>query len=117
MREKALVNLEAGNLLLDAGLVDPAATRFYYSVFQAVVYALERKGRKPGDFRRGEELWGHAMVVRLAGLVRGRPEDVRLLDSLRALREAADYSPRGVVPDTLRSCIIGIPRFVSDATR
>ncbi len=40
LKDKAAANLKAGEALLALGFVDPAASRYYYALFQAAVHAL-----------------------------------------------------------------------------
>ena len=88
-RRAARENLRAGLLLLDRGLLRAAASRFYYAAFLAAVYAFERQGRRPSDFR--DPFWTHRTVGLLAPLARSRAEDGLLLTDLYDLRLKADY--------------------------
>jgi hypothetical protein len=49
MRENAISSYRAALLLADAGLYNDAASRGYYAVYQALVYAWEEDGFKPED--------------------------------------------------------------------
>jgi len=117
VREKARQNLKAGRVLLDAGLLDAAASRFYYAAFQAAVYALERQGRRPSDFRGGARRWEHRMVAGVGNLARGRVGDDVLLDDLRRIREDADYKPGAVRRSDLEFLKHEAARFVEEVTR
>ena len=55
LNDKAKANLRAGDILAAAGLHDPAASRYYYSLYQAAVHGLSRLGRTPGRTRSGAE--------------------------------------------------------------
>jgi uncharacterized protein (UPF0332 family) len=108
--------LEGGLLLLDAGFPDAAASRLYYAVFQAAVYALERQGRDPSEFAPGARKWSHRMIRENAALVRGNEADVRFLKRLYWLRIEADYD----APLTARRSVEFLrreaERFVLEAT-
>ena len=113
---KARRTLRAARRLLEEGFVDDAASRFYFALFQAAVHALERQGRKPGDFRSGAGKWGHRMVDELVPLVRGEAEDRVLFGELRKLRSSADYESRSVERRTLEFLQHEVERFVREAT-
>ncbi len=91
MKAKARENLEAARRLLALGLLNAAASRLYYSMFQASVHALVRRSGSPADARRGARAWSHGRVEGLVAGIRGQPEDQVLFQELRALRERADY--------------------------
>ena len=116
MKAKALQNLRAAGLLFDRGLFDAAAGRYHYSLFQACVHALERRGATPGESRPGALRWGHPMVQGRAGEIRGRPEDERFFERVRDLRERADYNPEPVGRWDVESCRREVERFVLEAT-
>lgn len=113
---KARRTLRAARRLLEQGFVDDAASRLYFAVFQAAVFALERQGREPGDFRSGAGKWGHRMVRKLATLVRGRAEDRVLFDQLFGLRVTADYEASCLDRRMLEFLQHEAERFVREAT-
>lgn len=116
MQGKARENLEAGLLLLEAGLVNAAASRLYYALFQAAVYALERQGKTPARLRRGARRWDHRMVGERASLVRGLAEDAVLFDELRDLRGRADYESSPVERRKVEFMKQEVERFVREVT-
>lgn len=114
MKEKAIQNLEAGNLLLVRGLVDAAASRFYYALFQAAIHALEGKRASPS--RPGARPWSHRVVGdRIAG-VRNRDGDAAFFRKVRDLRGRADYDASPVERRDVEYLKHEIERFVREVT-
>lgn len=92
--EKSDESWKAGNECLRQGLVNAAASRIYYSVFQAVMGFGIAKERWDVEEREGL----HSKAPYVAGnscVVKGR-WCRRILISLRELRVMADYKPEGV---------------------
>ena len=93
--ERAQASLQAADLCLVHGLVDSAVNRAYFALFQAAIYALERRG-----MRRRE--WTHKGVhsdfVQL--FVRRRKllpaSFAGALPGVMHLRHIADYQQPGV---------------------
>jgi len=112
MKGKARENLEVALRALENGHVNAAASRLYYALFQAAVYALERQGRAPSEFRRGATVWDHRIVGDRIALVRGLPEDGRLFEKLRFLREMADDHKEPVSRSELELKKHEVERFV-----
>src|SRR5437870_1883034 len=96
LKDKALENLAAGELLLGQGLVNSAASRLYYAMYEAGVHKLTQQGRTPGETRSGAVEWDHSMVQNNAGLLRGRRSDRLLFHAMRTLRVVADYRDENV---------------------
>src|SRR5262245_23983092 len=115
LRDKAHANLKAGEALLALGLIDPAASRYYYAMYQAAVHALTRRGRTPARLESGAVEWGHAMVLNNVFLVRGRRSDRALYDAMRGMRTRADYRDSAVEPGDLAACVAAVRDFVEEA--
>jgi uncharacterized protein (UPF0332 family) len=108
--------LEAAELLLAKGRVDDAASRFHFSLFQAAVHCLEKRGKRPRDFRPGAGYWEHRTVARNAAAIRGRPEDVHLFRRAMELRLEADYDPKFVSRRDLEVIRRDLERLVLEVT-
>lgn len=117
LKDKSAKNLQAGEILAAAGLVDPAASRFYYAMFQAAVHRLEQLGWSPARLEMGAVKWSHAMVAGNVSLVRRRREDRGLFRAMRQLREQADYEADSVEPERLASRAESLREFVEEAIR
>lgn len=72
LKDKAVENLAAGNLLVERGHANAAASRYYYAMFQAAVHRLNLKGWRPGAVRSGAVDWDHSMVLNNLGRIGGR---------------------------------------------
>ena len=116
MRRKALENLDLGLLLLDLGYTDGAANRLYFAVFQAAVYALERKGLRPWHLQPGSHRWRHVVVRRQVLPLRGRREDAVVFSELWRLRTKADYRLAPVSPAEIETWAPLAARFVREVT-
>ena len=116
VKAKALENLEAARRLRGLGLLNAAASRLYYSVFQAAVHVLSRRGGSPADVKRGARNWSHGRVENLVPTIRGQSEDGVLFRELRALRERADYDLEPLTKRELDRCWPDVDRFVREAT-
>ena len=116
LQHKAAKNLQAGETLAALGLVDPAASRYYYALFQAAVHRLMQRGWTPGRLRSGAIQWDHTMVMSNILLVRGRRSDRELYESMRNIREDADYRDETVDPAVLARHVSAVRDFVEEAT-
>jgi len=117
LKNKASNNLRAGEALAVLGLVDPAASRYYYAMFQAAVHRLTVLGWTPGRLERGAVKWTHTMVANNVLLVRKRRSDRDLYAEMRNMREDADYHDDSVEPERLATLVAAVQEFVGEATR
>jgi len=117
LNKKAAKNLQAGEILAVAGLVDPAASRYYYAMFQAAVHRLTALGWTPARLARGAVRWTHTMVANNVLLVRKRRSDRDLYAELLRLREQADYRDEPVDPEGLAVHVVAVREFVEEAAR
>jgi hypothetical protein len=117
LKDKALASLAAGDLLLERGFTDDAASRYYYAMYRAAVHGLTREGRLPGQFRSGAVDWDHSMVENNAGLIRRSFEDRILYRDMREMRVLADYRPGSVNVDDLRTYRSDVAALVEELTR
>src|SRR5438105_2013613 len=108
LKDKAVANLRAGDVLFAAGLVDPAASRYYYALYQAAVHALTRLGWTPARVRSGAVEWEHSMVRNFVSTVRGRRSDRDLYQEMRELRERADNEDQAVAPGFLAARVAAV---------
>ena len=111
------MNLEAADQLLALGLVDPAATRYYYALYQAAVHRLTLLGWTPRRIRSGAVDWDHSMVKNSVTLVRGRRQDRLLYQAVRDLRVQADYKAQSVTVALLQARVGAVRQFVEEAIR
>jgi len=116
LKDKALTSLAVGDLLLDRGFPDDAASRYYYAMYRASVHALMVRGVRPSQVRSGAVQWDHSMIENNAGLLRGNRDDHRLYREMRALRVMADYGAVSVGAErvAVRRAVVG--SFVRDLT-
>ena len=117
MRRKARRTLDTALRLLDQGRLDDGVSRLYFAVFQAAVYGLGRMGREPEDAGRGRPYWRHRAVVREVASIRGRREDQRLIETLRRLRNVADYREGAAPRKKIEFLRHEATRFVDEVTR
>jgi uncharacterized protein (UPF0332 family) len=117
LSDKAKANLQAGEILSAAGLVDPAASRFYYAMFQAAVHRLTKLGWTPARLSSWAVEWSHTMVANNVLLVRHLRADRDLFTEMRRLREFADYKDDSVDRDRLASIVVDVRAFVEEAIR
>jgi uncharacterized protein (UPF0332 family) len=115
--DKAKSNLQAGEILVAAGLVDPAASRYYYAMFQAAVHRLTALGWTPGRLASGAVKWSHTMVAQNVLLVRRARSDRELFTMMRELREEADYRGDALPAGQLAPLIADVREFVEEAVR
>lgn len=117
LKDKAIENLAAGDLLLDRGHVNAATSRYYYSMYQAAVHRLTAKGFRPGAVRSGAVEWDHSMVLNNARSLRHSWADVGLYAEMRHLRGVADYGDGAPPATRLAERGEAIRDFVEDLTR
>jgi uncharacterized protein (UPF0332 family) len=117
LKDEADANLKAGEALLALGLTDPAASRYYYAMYQSAVSSLSRRGLTPGRFRSGAIEWNHVMVMQNVYLVRTRRSDGALYADVRDLRIQADYKDDSVVAGELAVRVAAVRGFVEEARR
>ena len=117
LSDKAKTNLQAGEILSAAGLFDPAASRYYYAMFQASVHRLTALGWTPGRLSSGAVEWNHTMVANNVLLVRRRRSDRDLIAEVRYMRELADYAEDSVDPTDVASHAAAVREFVEETTR
>jgi uncharacterized protein (UPF0332 family) len=117
LADKAKSNLQAGEILAAAGLIDPAASRYYYAMFHAAVHRLTQQGWTPGRLSAGAVKWNHTMVAQNVLLVRRLRSDRDLFTEMRRLREHADYKDDSVDRDLLASVVVEVRAFVEEAIR
>lgn len=117
LEDKALASLAAGDLLLERGFPDDAASRYYYAMYRAAVHALTEQGRRPGQVRSGAVEWDHSMVENNASWCRSNWRDRALYMAMRRLRAQADYDDASVVPWKLDEKRDAIRDFVTELTR
>jgi uncharacterized protein (UPF0332 family) len=117
LKDKSAMNLQAGEILAAAGLVDASASRYYYAMYQAAVHRLAALGLTPGRLESGAVQWSHAMVANNVLLVRKRRSDRDLYAALRTMRQRADYEADSVDPTRLASCVSAVRQFVEESTR
>jgi len=117
LKDKSARNLQAGEILAAAGLVDPAASRFYYAMFQAAVHRLTALGWTPGRFGSGAIEWSHTTVYHNILLVRSRRSDSDLFRDMRWMRQQADYSEDSIAQEELSRRMASVRDFVEEATR
>jgi uncharacterized protein (UPF0332 family) len=114
LKDKAIENLAAAELLLARGHVNAAASRYYYAMYEAAVWALTKKGKLPGAFRSGAVEWDHSMVENNAGMLRSSFEDRLLYGAMRAARVTADYHADCVNALELRRSRAAVAEFVKE---
>jgi len=117
LKDKAAANLKAGETLLALGLTDPAASRYYYALYQASVHVLTRKGYTPSRFQSGAVEWGHVMVMHNVFLVRKQRSDHDLYSAVRDLRLQADYEDDAVAAGALALRVAAVRSFVEEVLR
>jgi len=116
-KDKSAKNLQAGEILAAGGLVDPAASRYYYSMFQAAVHRLSALGWTPGQISSRAVRWTHTAVQNNVFLVRRLPSDRYLFEEMRKLRELADYKDDAVDAGVLAAQVAAVREFVAEATQ
>ena len=114
LSDKARANLQAGEILSAAGLADPAASRYYYAMFQAAVHRLIKLGWTPGRLSSGAVEWDHTMVANNVLLVRRLRSDRDLFARMRDLRVRADYRTARVSSGELAAEVAAVRDFVEE---
>lgn len=117
LKDKATINLRAGEALFALAMNDPAASRCYYALYQASVHALTRAGWTPGRLQSGALEWSHVVVMNNMYLVRRRRSDRALFETMRALRTQADYGADSIDPAVLASRLAHVRDLVEETTR
>jgi uncharacterized protein (UPF0332 family) len=117
LKDKSVRNLQAGEALSALGLVDPAASRYYYAMYQAAVHRFAELGLTPGRIRSGAVEWDHSMVLNNIFLVRGQGSDRDVYRAMREMRRIADYDADAVDPRDLAARIAAVREFVKEAAR
>lgn len=117
MLKKANQNLAGAAVLGRARLWDAAASRMYYALFQAAVYVLGRRGRRPRDLSRDatDDRWAHAIVLNNTRLLRNRPEDRTLFHQAYALRVKGDYEEIAVEEIEVKELQPRVEAFLKEA--
>lgn len=106
--EKARRSLDAGAALADSGNFDSAASRLYYSLYQAAVTWMRKHNKKPSDYRQGandQASWPHDTIVGNAGLYRKSSRDANVFRRARSQRIQADYRRESVSPQLVRGIV------------
>ena len=96
---KAKENLGVGARCMVDGHCNAAASRLYYSAFQAAAWALACAGMSPQSITADAMTWNHTMVRQNLGKILSPSTDRTHLRNylvLKALREKADYAPEDV---------------------
>ncbi|MGH7152253.1 MAG: hypothetical protein ACREIU_16220 [Planctomycetota bacterium] len=114
MRLAARENLAAALLLLDRGYLRAAASRFYFSMFQAGVCALERRGAEPPSSR--DRYWSHETVWRLVRTLRDDPADALRFRDMRTMRLSGYYRVWKFHRRDLERMKHDVRRFVEEVT-
>jgi hypothetical protein len=117
LKDKAVQNLTAGEILLDRGLADAAASRLYYATYQAAVHRLTEDGFEPGAILSGAVEWDHSMVLINVRCLRNRWKDRLLYLEMRHFRGQADYGDAGVPAHELVCRRSAISDFVKELAR
>lgn len=117
LKDKAVENLAAGDLLFERGHVNAAASRYYYAMYQAAVFEHTRRGRRPGEVRSGAVDWDHSMVENNTRRLRQRLDDRMLYGDMRRLRTRGDYGPGDVLRHELEVVRRDIVDFVRELAR
>ena len=115
LADKSAANLRAGDILAAAGLIDPAASRYYYAMFQAAVHRLTKLGWTPGRLSSGAVEWNHTMVANNVLLVRRLRSDRDFFARMRDLRARADYRETSIRPEELAVELDAVRRFVEES--
>jgi uncharacterized protein (UPF0332 family) len=113
MKDKARASLRACQHLLEAGFFDPAASRLYYALFQAALQGLANAGVSPGDVSSGETRWNHALIAQNTYRCRKQKGDRGIFESLRSLREQADYQPEPIERADVDQWLADVEGFVT----
>ena len=116
LKDKALENLAAGELLLGRGFPNAAARRLYYSMYQAAVHRFAVLRLEPTKLRSGAVDWDHSMVENNTKKLGGDWRDKALYAQMRRLRSQADYGDERVGPEKLSGRLEAVADFVRRVT-
>ena len=114
LKDKAVENLAAGDLLLERGHINAAASRYYYAMYQAAVRSLTLLEFRPGGIRSGAVDWDHSMVENNVMQCRKEWRDRVLYMQLRRLRSRADYGDEPVLRVEIEERRDAIRQFVKE---
>jgi uncharacterized protein (UPF0332 family) len=114
LKDKALTSLAVGDLLMERGFPDDAASRYYYAMYRAAVHALGRKGLRPESMRSGALEWDHSMVENNVSMCRKNPNHRMLYREMRRLRSKADYGDASVSESEIAFRVAAVHRFVKE---
>ncbi len=117
LKDKAIENLAAGELLLERGYVNAAASRLYYAMYEAAVHRLTQRGFRPERVRSGAVDWDHSMVENNTRLLREHWRDRLLYLEMRRMRGQADSEDAPVSAADLRVRLSSIRDFVREVGR
>ena len=117
LKDKAVENLAAGDLLFDRGHVNAAASRYYYAMYQAAVHRLTQRGFRPERIRSGAVEWDHSMVLNNTRWLRKSWRDNLLYLEMRRLRSGADYGDESISVADIADRREAIRDFVRELTR
>jgi uncharacterized protein (UPF0332 family) len=117
LKDKALASLAAGDLLLERGIPDDAASRYYYAMYRAAVHRLTGLGFRPDAVRSGAVEWDQSMVLNNTRRLRGVWHDRCLYETMRRFRSDADYADESVEASKVEAHREAIRDFVRDLTR
>ena len=117
LKDKALASLAAGDLLLERGFPDDAASRYDYAMYRAAVHALTRRGFRPERVRSGAVDWDHSMVENNVAVCRRDGRDRLLYAAMRRLRGQADYGDGAIDRWKLDERRADIRDFVRELTK
>jgi uncharacterized protein (UPF0332 family) len=117
VKQKAEANLKACKALVEKSLIDPAASRLYYALFQAGIHVMEAQGKSPGDLTLGATQWTHGRIRDGAALYRGRREDKAMFNVAYYLRERADYRKQPVRRNEVTDLLPTAEAFLQETCR
>lgn len=104
MIDKSKENWAAGQECLTQRKYNAAANRFYYSVFQAILwYALKKKGY---EYKRGESKIHGDMNDVLAKDEASTKMNKRVFKEFMILRQTADYQPETPRESDIRDLLL-----------
>jgi hypothetical protein len=118
LRQKSDKNWEEGNHCLKSGMIDAAASRLYYAVFEAVYgFGIHNKDATI-DSPVGTEKSKHALAIAIVKT--HRSSHTRYFITLKGLRIRADYRPESVnreqITDELMTKIANIREYFINIT-
>ena len=116
-KDKAVENLAAGDLLVERGHPNAAASRYDYAMFQAAVHRLTQRGIRPEAVRSGAIDWDHSMVLNTTRWLRRSWRDQLLYLEMRRLRAEAGYGDEPFSVSDLTDRRASIRDFVKELAR